>query len=270
MKVCLRGAHPRHLASAMAALPTALALAVALASGDPPAPAEPARAEPGAAAAAAQPTERLGVGALIRRSIDAYGGQRAQVRLGRVRALGTVTSPLHPGQAGRMTRVYARSSRLRLEVGFPGSAPEVRVLDGARAFRYGERAPAAVAAALQLQAARLDLPALLAEWEARVEDAGEVTHEGQKLRVLALEIAAGQRLEAGVDAASGRILYVRGLARNGPREIELFTVFRDFREVDGVLVPFREEGWANGEPTGDVELTQVEFPDDVAESEFQP
>ena len=101
-------------------------------------------------------------------------------------------------------------------------------------------------------------------------DQGEVTHEGRKVRVLGIEIAAGMRVEAGMDPGSGRILYARGLARAGPRELELFTVYHDFRTVDGVLVPFREEGWANGEPTGDVELSTVEFPDDVPESAFEP
>jgi hypothetical protein len=200
----------------------------------------------------------------------AYGGERAQVRLGCVRADGKVTSALHPGEVGRYTRVFSRSSRLRQEVEFPGGAPEVRVLDGARAFRYGEPAPGPVTATLQLQAARLDLPALFLEWEPRVVDQGEVTHEGKKVRVLGLEISTGMRVEAGIDPRSGRILYARGLARTGPRELELFTVYRDFRMVDGVLVPFHEEGWANGEPTGDVELAGVEFPDDVPESAFQP
>jgi len=210
------------------------------------------------------------VAALIRRSMDAYGGSRAQVRLGCVRVTGNARSPLHPDEAGRVIRIFARSNRLRLEVAYPGSAPEVRILDGPRAFRYGEPASAAVAAMLQLQAARLDLPALLEEWEPRVEDLGEVAHEGQQLRVLGLEIAAGVKLEAGLEPRTGRILYVRGLAGNGPRPLEVFTVYRDFREVDGVLFPFREEGWANGEPTGEVEISQVEFLDEPPEKAFEP
>jgi hypothetical protein len=248
-----------------------IALTAILAAGE--APAVPGAAEPAASAppAAERPVaEKEPVGALIRRSMAAYGGERAQVRLGQVRATGKVRSSLHPGEEGRLLRVFARSNRLRQEVAFPGGAPEVRVLDGARAFRYGEPAPGPVAAMLQLQAARLDLPALLLEWEARVVDQGEVTHEGQKLRVLGLEFVAGQRIEAGIDPRSGRILYVRGLARSGPRQLEVFTVYRDFRMVDGVLVPFHEEGWANGEPTGEVDLTAVEFLETVPESAFEP
>lgn len=257
----------------MIALPVALALASVLSTGGSASPPDGGTAAPAAEAlggAAAPRTEPEPVAALIRRAMVAYGGDRAQVRLGRVRAAGKLSSPLHPGEVGRYARVFSRSSRLRQEVEFPGSAPEVRILDGARAFRYGEPAPGPVAATLQLQATRLDLPALLLEWEPRVVDAGEVTHEGQKLRVLGLEIAAGSRIEAGIDPRTGRILYVRSLARNGPRELELFTVYHDFRTIDGVLVALREEGWANGESTGELELTKVEFPEDVPDSEFEP
>ncbi len=252
----------------MDALPVALAFAAILAAGEAPAPAEPGAA-PEAAPAAPQP-EKEPVAALIRRSMAAYGGERARVRLGTVKVAGKITSPLHPGETGRYTRVFSRTGRLRMEIAFPGSAPEVRVLDGARAFRYGEPAPGPVATTLQLQAARLDLPALLLEWEARVVDEGEVTHEGQKLRVLGLEIGAGMRVEAGIDPRSGRILYARGVARTGPRELELFTVYHDFRMVDGVLVAFHEDGWANREPTGEVELNGVEFPEDIPDTAFQP
>jgi hypothetical protein len=260
----------------MAALSAAFALAVILAAGSKPPPAaapkpDAATAQPKPEAAAAQPGgEKETPAALIRRSLAAYGGERARVRMGCVRAAGKISSPLHPGEGGRYTRVFSRSSRLRLEVAFPGGSPEVRVLNGARAFRYGEPAPPPVTAMLQLQAARLDLPALLAEWEPRVVDQGEVTHEGQTLRVLGLEIASGMRVEAGIDPRTARILYVRCVASAGPREMETFVVYHDFRTVDGVLVPFQEEGWANGDPTGEVELERVEFVDDVPESTFEP
>ncbi len=260
----------------MVALPGALVLAAVLSTGGTPesAASPDAAAQPSASAAsAAQPSSQPAAepaAALIRRSMAAYGGERARVRLGRVRAAGKVTSPLHPGEAGRYARVFSRSSRLRQEVEYPGSPAEVRILDGARAFRYGEPAPGPVAATLQLQAARLDLPALLLEWEPRVADLGEVTHEGRKVRVMGLDLAAGLRIEVGIEPASARIVYVRGLARAGPGGLDLYTVYHDFRMVNGVLVAFREEGWANGEPTGEVELTEVEFPDDVGDGEFQP
>src|SRR5512146_1121333 len=122
----------------MVALPIALALLAVLStegSAGPPdggtvvdragAPAS------GALAGTATPQrEAEPVSALIRRAMVAYGGDRAQVRLGRVRAVGKLTSPLHAGEVGRYARVFSRSSRLRQEVEFAGSAPEVRILDG--------------------------------------------------------------------------------------------------------------------------------------------
>jgi hypothetical protein len=208
--------------------------------------------------------------ALIRRCVAAYGGERAQVRLARVRVEGTVTSALAPGEVGTYRRSFARRDRLRIEVQFPGARPDVRVLDGPRGWRYGEPAPAAVLATLQLQAARLDLPALLKEWQSRADDRGEVSHEGTRVRVLGLELAQGLGLEIGIEPQSGRIRYVHGVGRIGPRPIELYTVYRDYRPVDGVLVAFREESWANGEPTGDVTLEKVEFLDIVGEETFRP
>jgi hypothetical protein len=254
----------------MAPLSVALALAVALSAGETqPAQADtpPAATEPASKAAQA---ERDTPEVVIRKCMAAYGGSRARVRLGRVRAAGKLSSRLHAGEVGTFARTFVRGRGVRIEAGFAGSAPEVRVLDGARAFRYGEAAPRPVMAALQLEAARLDLPALLQDREAEVQDQGEVDHEGQKVRVLGLELSAGSRIEAGVDPKTGRILFVRGLTQSGPRELEVFTVFRDFRTIDGILVPFREESYANGEPTADVDLTAVEFLDDVPESAFQP
>jgi hypothetical protein len=271
---------------------TALALALVLAAEVTPAPEKPPEAGAAGAIAPAQPppsepaakasaqdegaaTAPPGPSdesppALIRRCVAAYGGERGAVRLARVRVDGTVTSALAPGEVGTYRRLFARSERLRVEVQFPGARPEVKVLDGPRGYRYGEAAPAPVVAALQLQAARLDLPALLKGWESRTDDRGEVTHEGERVRVLGLELAHGLRLEVGIEPASGRIRYVHGVGRVGPRPIELFTIYRDYRTVDGVLVAFREEGWANGEPTGDVTVKKVEFLDDVSDDAFRP
>jgi hypothetical protein len=257
----------------MASTPVALVLALALAGGaaGAPRPSEGGAGGEEEAPAPAQARPALeSAAALIRRCAAAYGGERGRVRLSRTREVGRLSSPLHPGETGRFSRLFARTSRLKVEVAFPGSAPEVRVLDGARAFRYGQPVSGPVALTLQLMAARLDLPALLVEWEGRVTDMGEVRHEGQPVRVMGLEVGPGLRIEAGIDAATARILYVHGLAQNGPSALDLFTVYRDFRMVEGVLVAFHEEGWANGEDTGEVDLDAVEFPEELPDEAFRP
>lgn len=249
---------------AQALVRLAVALALAAHAGTP------IQADAAEVAKVRRPADKEEASALIRRCMAEYGGERARVRLGRVKVTGTIRSKLHPGQVGEETRLFSRSARLRVEVTFPGSAPEVRVLEGVRAFRYGQPAAVPVALALELQAARLDLPALLEEWASRVEDMGTVEYEGENLRVLGLELAPGIRIEAGLEPSSARIVYTRGVARNGPSQLEVFTVYRDFRRVEGVLFPFHEEGWTSTESTGDLDLAKVEFLDEVPESAFAP
>jgi hypothetical protein len=259
-----------------------LALAAALAADPPPPPEAPPAWSASEVDPAADPAAEPGaptddpersaaeVSGLIQRCVEAYGGERGLVRLARVRGEGTTSSALHAGDRGRFVRVYQRTGRLRVEVQFPHSSPELRLLDGGRAWRYGEEARRPFVLAMQLHAARLDLPALLSIWEARVEDRGALPFEGVALRVLALEIAPGVVVEAGIDPATGRILRTRGTAQSGPRRLEFVTVYREFRAVDGVLVPLREASWANGQPTGEVVLERVELLDEVPEETFRP
>jgi hypothetical protein len=222
---------------------------------------------PSAPAAAAPAPE---VTALVRKVVDAYGGKRAVVRLARIREEGTVTSEvLHPGALGKVSRTYQRSGRLRVEIAYPDQPVEVRVLDGGHGWRFGEVAEGPFLVSMILQAARLDLPALLAAWEAKVEDRGTWTHGGKTLRVLAVPVGPAVTVEAGIDPATGRILRSRGEAGGG-MPLEFVTTYSDFRTQDGVLVAFREGNWANGRTTGETVLTKVEFPGAISAEVFRP
>ncbi len=243
------------------AVPTLAALALVAA---------PARAgersAPGPAAARSASASRS---ALIARCVEAYGGKRALARLARSLTEGSVTSLLHPGQPGRIARLYQRSGKLRVEIAFPGAPVEVRVLDGGRGWRFGEEVGGPFLASMILQAARLDLPALLAAWEQKLEDHGTWELDGKTLRVLALEVAPGVTVEAGIDPGSGRILRSRGTA-GGAMPVEFVTTYSDFRKVDGVLFAFHEGTWANGSTTGETALEKVELPASIPPEAFRP
>jgi hypothetical protein len=245
--------------------PSLALLALALSAAPPSSPSTMAPSAPAPSRGAAP-----AVHALVERCVEAYGGKKAIVRLARIREEGTVSSNvLHPGDAGRITRVYQRSGRLRVEIAYPDAPKEVRVLDGSRGWRFGEEVQGVFLVSMILQAARLDLPSLLAAWEDKVLDAGTVEHEGKTLRVLALEVGPGLRVEAGLDPATGRILRSRG-AGTGGMPLEFVTSYSDFRTVDGVLVAFREGNWANGRTTGETLLQKVEFPGAIPEETFRP
>src|SRR3974390_2009930 len=169
-----------------------------------------------AVALAAPPAvaEDAAVAAPVRRCVDAYGGPAAVARAAVFVERGTTTSILHPGVRGDLARAYQRPGRLRVEIEFPGAPAEVRILDGGRGWRVGEPAGGPQLVAMILQAARLDLPALLLAWRARVADGGTWTHQGRTLRVLSLEVGPGLVVEAGIDPESGRILRSRGAGKD--------------------------------------------------------
>jgi hypothetical protein len=211
------------------------------------------------------------VQALVGRCVEAYGGRRALEKAARARYAGTVTSlVLHPGEMGRMIRVYERPQRLRVEIAYPSGGREVRVVQGARGWRDGEQVSGPRLAAMVLQAARLDLPALLSSRGARVADAGKLELGGKTLRVLALELAPGLVVEAAIDPATGRILRSRSASQGPAMPLEFTTTYSDFKTVSGVLVAMREENWANGRSTGETVLEKVEFPAKLPEGTFRP
>ena len=181
-----------------------------------------------------------------------------------------MTSLLHPGQPGRIVRAYVRPGKLRVETAWPDGTGEVRVLDGGRGWRDGEEAAGGRLAAMILQAARLDLPALLAAWVAKVEDRGVGEVEGRRVRVLAIAPAPGLVVLAELDVATARVVRSRGSSRDPGMPLAFETTYGDFRQVDGVLVPFRERNWANGNATGETALEKVTFPKGFPEGTFRP
>jgi hypothetical protein len=224
-------------------------------------------------AAAASPPAPAGLAvdlpALVARCVEAYGGPKALARLAHVTAEGSVTSTLHPGDAGHLVRAFERPRRLRVEIQYPGQEGEVRVLDGERGWRSGAPVSGPLLSSMVLQAARLDLPALLSARGARLVDRGTWTHEGSVLRVIAVQVSPGVEVEAGLDPASGRILRSRSTA-TGEMPLEFITTYADFRTVDGALVPFREGNWANGQSTGGTTLERVSLPGRYPDKLFRP
>lgn len=198
------------------------------------------------------------VGALVEQVVAAYGG-RAALRAAAARVdQGSSTSVLHPGQRGTVRRVLGKGGDLRIEIRFPGSDPEVRVLRRGRGARNGvDITGTPPHLAMVLQAARLNLPLLLLEGVSRIEDLGLRDRDGATLRVLELPLAGGLLIQAGIDPATGRILRSAG-AVSGPVEMEFATEYQDFRRIQGVLVPFHEVNYAQGTRTGETFLDRVE------------
>ena len=214
----------------------------------------------------------LSLEALIGRSIEAYGGEEVLARAGGMVQEGTVTSIMRQGASGRIVRLYERPIRLRVEIEYPGYESEVRILDGGRGWRNGGRASGPMYQAMLLQTARLGLPAILIDFQASLQDLGEVERDGRRLRAVGLEFHRGLRVTAEIDPDSGRILRSEGtISGQGERPALTFaTEYADFREVDGVLVPFHEVNYAQGRRTGETRLDSVELVQEIPAGSFHP
>jgi hypothetical protein len=214
----------------------------------------PCLALAGLPAGAAGPTARD----LASRCVVAYGGAEAIGRASGFVQVGTVTSLLHPGLTGRIGRAFRRPGRLRVEIEYPDRSGEIRILDGTAGWRDGAPASGPQLAAMVLHAARLDIPALLAEKGRKLADRGTWQHEGKTLRVLAVEVGPGLEVEAGIDPDTGLILRSRSFTVGPGQPVEFVTSYSEFREVGGVLFAFREGNWANGATTGETVLSRIE------------
>jgi hypothetical protein len=104
----------------------------------------------------------------------------------------------------------------------------------------------------------------------KLRDGGKTKVDGTEVRLLALEPAPGLLVEAAIDPRTGRILRSRGASTAGPAPLEFVTTYSDFQTVEGVLVPMREENWANGKSTGVTTVKKVAFPGAMPEWMFRP
>lgn len=218
------------------------------------------------------PGDRPGgdVDALVDRVVQAYGGRAALASHPVVVQEGEVAAHAQ-ADVGRVTRILARPWKLRVSIRYPGGATERRLLDGQRGWRDGREVTGSPAhAAMLLQAARMDLPFLLGEARARIVDEGEVERDGRKLRALRVPIAEGMDVTAEIEPATGRIDRAVARASAGGMPLEFRTDYADPRSVSGVLVPFREENFAQGRHTGTTTLKTVEFLPEAPTGAFQP
>lgn len=199
--------------------------------------------------------------ALVARVVKVYGGEAALRRARALRQIGTLETARGVAKTGRY---FAAPDRLRVEIEYPQGGGEVRVLDGARAFRNGEPVSGPPREAMILQAARLALPGLLLQ--RKLIDLGEVQRDGKRLRAIGVPLEDGLSLAVAVDPKSGFILRSEGQL---PEGVRFATVYSGFRKVDGVLFAFREENFASGQQTGETRLQQIELLDAAPQEWFR-
>lgn len=207
--------------------------------------------------------------AFIDQTIAAYGGAQALQKASTVLSQGRVTSAARGGREGVMARLASPPMRLRVEVMYGPGDGELRVVDGPRGWRDGVAVTGPALEAMQLQAARLELPLSLLDRRAIVRDVGSALREGVRVRVLELPLSGTMSLLVEIDASTHRI--VRSMGRTtGPRPLDFVTSYFDYRKVNGVLFAFTEKNLAMGRPTGDTVFEKIELLPEAPRDSFGP
>ncbi len=217
------------------------------------------------------PTLGADIESIVGKTIEVYGGRERLSRALVLRETGKVLSSGRDGE-GRLSRIYQRPDKLRIEIAYPGEATEVRILSGAKGWRQGVPSIGPPYDAMVLQAARIALPLNLLEGVRNLKDSGDSEREGKKVRVLELPLGEGMGISVEIDRETGYIVRTVGksAAGAGAPAIEFAASYGDFRKVDGLLFAFRETNYAMGSHIGDTLLEKIEVLDRIDPGTFLP
>ncbi len=194
-------------------------------------------------------------------TLEAYGGLEALSGVEVVKQTGHIHAQiLHQGQKGKLVRFIEAPERLRVEIAYPDSETEVRVLDGQRAVRDGQVVKGPPAEAMRGQLYRLDLPMLLHRHRELIVDRGTIRQGGREVRRLEIPFPSRLTITIDIDSESHLILRCQVAFPVGPTFIMTFeTAYDDFRKVGSILFPFSEQNFAQGRHTADTKLDTIEL-----------
>lgn len=191
--------------------------------------------------------------------VAAYGGTEAVQRLDSYRIEGTTRSQML-GATGTLAREYRSPDRLKVVIDYPQKS-EVRILDGDHAWRGAKTGVRPVEgpmrAAMDYQLLRSELPGVLLRNRERLTDGGLVEHEGGTHRMIILKWSDAVEMRYWVEDGSSRITHVESTLTMGGRKVVFATAYEDFRNVDGVLFPFRETNYASGRHVADTVVERL-------------
>jgi hypothetical protein len=210
-----------------------------------------------------------GPASVVARVVDAYGGEVLGGVTGFV-ARGTVLSTAD-GLSGKIRVSVRLDGAMRVEIRWP-QREEIRILSGPLAWHGGpvRQRPSdrVMTDSMRLQFHRLAAPFELAGVAADSLETLEPSPEGWSR--IARRWDARTRTVYEVDD-SGRIRRVTGeLVTDGEDTMDFATESSDFREVEGILFPFRTATVIQGEAATETILERVTLEADFASDEFTP
>ncbi|MBZ0268763.1 hypothetical protein K8I85_11445 [bacterium] len=208
--------------------------------------------------------------AILDRVTAAYGGREALAAIAGFRAVGKVLS-LSDGMTGKLQLELSLNGDLRSVIRYPHRT-ETRILAGTMAWSGGEHlqrpAERDMNISMRLQYHRLVAPFELALTEADDLVREDASDEGYiRLR---RDWGSQSHTIYEIDPESWYVMRTRGEIGEGDGTLLFETESNDFREVDGILFPFRMTTTVAGHTAAEVILDRITTEDDYDPRRFLP
>ena len=204
--------------------------------------------------------------------VAAYGGAPAIMKAARVYAKGDITLYVAKGK-GVYARYMERDRKLRVETVI-GDTRELRILRGRRGWRGRNDDFAEVhdyqLLAMAYQYKQLDLPYGLLKKQYAIKDMGRAALGDMQTEVLGLTGAEGPPMKINVDIRTFRIVRVEGSFNINGGPASLAAEFGDFRNVDGVLMPYKITNYGSGMKISETDITVYKLNPPVPTGVFGP
>ncbi len=212
---------------------------------------------------------RAEVHRIVGQVLEAYGGREILQGVDAYRAEGLLTA-VQERKQGETVRWFERPDHLRIEIRYPDRG-EVRIIRADRGWAgpddlHLEPVEGAFLQSMELQAARLDLPLRLAERESTLV---LLAPDDDGREVLRLPLGRGLTVDYHVDHDTHRVTRME-MAMPGPPAMAFQADLSEFRFVDGVLFPFREDTAAGKTPTATVRFRTVILNPEIPGAVFSP
>jgi hypothetical protein len=212
---------------------------------------------------------------VVARYVAARGGAQKIHRLDTIRMTGTIS--FGPGAPAPFALEMKRPNRMRTEFSFQGTVG-VQAFDGQRAWAVlpmaGKTEPEYLPAEVAREAVeQADIEGPLVDAAAKghkVELVGREKVEGRDCFKLMVTFKSGGVRYSYIDSTSFLEVKAEGRRRAGGDEVLLETLYRDFRDVDGLKIPHLiEAGPAKGPEKQKIVIAKVEVNVPLADSRFE-
>ena len=209
----------------------------------------------------------------IREVIAAYGGEKTLAKIRNVYSKGSIRTLMRE-ETGISTRYFQRPRKLRAELFYP-HASETRIINGFRGWRGSDSVPLREVhgppyLAMSYQFKYLDLPFGFLDKGYRITYLGREKLDGVAVEVLQLVDDEGPAMRVSIDPGTRLIKRVAATFGFGQGSSELSAEFSDYRDVEGIKVPFKVINYSGSNRIAETVVIEVRINREMPDSLFQP